>query len=508
MKRIRLFLPLLLLLFLLGCSSKILPLSSSLAIGIGPEEPNDLSFVAGTTVTIPLTLPETNPPTTLALSATPPLKASFDGRELTLTCDEPGDCSLNLTLQAEGYEPVSFSCRVRIDPPPLSLSVSEGDTGTISSLSLSRGETAVLTLHSEEGAVLSAESTGGCVASVDGNQLTVTAEEAGDGSVLLHASLPGWQDAELTLPVTVAAVPAELSVPAASLSALVGETVRLSCTIDPQGTLSVACDPRLSADVSGGTVSFQAAEPGNYQVDLTVEAPGDLPATQTIWISVSLPSVSLSVPASIELSAGGSITVPVSVTSGASVWVQASDGLSASIGTDGSLTVSASRQGSGTVTVGAELAGYQSATASIPVTVNISLPPASSRYQQEAREIAALVNEERAAHGLKALEYRASLDGLSQLRAREASEVWSHTRPDGRDFYTVFTDYGLVYRGTGENLFAANLLDTELAMEEWMNSPSHRANILLPDNAVDGISVGIVRGDDGDYYICQLFVAD
>ena len=41
-----------------------------------------------------------------------------------------------------------------------------------------------------------------------------------------------------------------------------------------------------------------------------------------------------------------------------------------------------------------------------------------------------------------------------------------------------------------------------------MDSADHRANILRKDSQVDGVAVGIYKGRDGDYYICQLFVAD
>lgn len=167
----------------------------------------------------------------------------------------------------------------------------------------------------------------------------------------------------------------------------------------PRGSFRPPGDPRLTASVSGGTVSFSAGQPGNYQVTLTVEAPGDLPSSKTVSVLYRLPSVSLSVPGSISLNAGESVSAQVTATPGASVWVSASEGLSASISADGTLTVSADRKGSGTLTVGAQLDGYQSASAEIPVTVGTALPPASSRYADEAQEIARLVNKERAANG-------------------------------------------------------------------------------------------------------------
>ena len=508
MKRIgRLLFLLILLLF--GCGPKEIVLDAPLAPGIGSGEPNNITITAGSTVSIPLTLPELKEDSQIEVFAQPPLSAEQKEDLLLISCGEPGRYPLTITLRAEGYRQLDVPCQVQVEPRPMKLAVLDEAGSPVQSVALARGETAVLTLAAEEGAVFSCSSAAEdspCGLRLEGDRLTITADRPGECSVPLRAFLDGWADAEFLLPVAVSAVPAELSVPKDSLSGLVGETLTLPCVIDSEGVLSASCDPRLTASVSGGTVSFSAGQPGNYQVTLTVEAPGDLPSSKTVSVLYRLPSVSLSVPGSISLNAGESVSAQVTATPGASVWVSASEELSASISADGTLTVSADRKGSGTLTVGAQLDGYQSASAEIPVTVGTALPPASSRYADEAQEIARLVNEERAVNGLKALTYRPVLEGLAQARARESSEYWSHTRPDGRMFNSIFSDYGLHYQGEGENLFASNVLDTGLAMEEWMNSPDHRANILRSN--IDGIAVGIVRSGDGDYYICQLFVTD
>ncbi len=393
-------------------------------------------------------------------------------------------------------------------PRPLPLSVLDADGSPVEAISLTRGQAARFTLVSEPGAVFQAVNpdASSCFAGVEGDVLTVTADRAQASSLLLRASLDGFADAEQALPITVTAIPAALSVPQKSLSGPVGSTLSLSCGIDPEGTLSVACDAALTATVSGGAVSFTSAQAGRYHAVLSVDAPGDLTAQETIEVIFEKPLVSLTVPGSVTLSAGDSTTVTISATPGASVWIETGGILSASITSDGQLTIRADQKGSGSVTVGASKEGYRDTSASIPVTVGVRLPDADSRYQSEARQIAQLVNAERAAHGLGALTYRESLEGLALLRAREASENWSHTRPDGRAFNTVFSDYDLHYIGTGENLFAANTFDLDLAMDEWMNSPDHRANILY--DGIDGIAVGIIQGSDGDYYYCQLFVTD
>jgi hypothetical protein len=59
----------------------------------------------------------------------------------------------------------------------------------------------------------------------------------------------------------------------------------------------------------------------------------------------------------------------------------------------------------------------------------------------------AKVNEIRMANGLSAVQYSASLETTSVVRANEITTKFSHTRPDGSDWYTVNAD--LQY---GENL--------------------------------------------------------
>lgn len=86
-------------------------------------------------------------------------------------------------------------------------------------------------------------------------------------------------------------------------------------------------------------------------------------------------------------------------------------------------------------------------------------------------EVYDLVNEYRAENGLGALVVDESLSGGATIRARESSEVWSHTRPDGSDWWTVDT------RLYGENLGYGYDTASEL-VNAWIASPSHNANLL------------------------------
>ena len=59
--------------------------------------------------------------------------------------------------------------------------------------------------------------------------------------------------------------------------------------------------------------------------------------------------------------------------------------------------------------------------------------------------ITELVNEHRAAAGLAPVKYSAKISKAAQVRAVEIEKSFSHTRPDGRYFSTVFAEHGISY---------------------------------------------------------------
>lgn len=94
---------------------------------------------------------------------------------------------------------------------------------------------------------------------------------------------------------------------------------------------------------------------------------------------------------------------------------------------------------------------------------------------QAAEEIVELVNIERKKAGLPPVKLSRELYRPAMIRAREIVKSFSHTRPNGLPFNSVF--YGITYRTVGENL-AAGQTSSEMVMQQWMDSPGHRANIL------------------------------
>lgn len=92
-------------------------------------------------------------------------------------------------------------------------------------------------------------------------------------------------------------------------------------------------------------------------------------------------------------------------------------------------------------------------------------------------QVAILVNIEREAAGLAPLIRDTEHQSLADTRAAEAVEYFSHTRPDGTKWYTVFDGSGINYSTIGENLASGHRTPAAV-MEGWMNSDGHRANIL------------------------------
>ncbi|MCR5591142.1 MAG: CAP domain-containing protein [Lachnospiraceae bacterium] len=114
-----------------------------------------------------------------------------------------------------------------------------------------------------------------------------------------------------------------------------------------------------------------------------------------------------------------------------------------------------------------------------------------------AMEASNLVNDERAAAGLDPLDWDINLETVSHVRAKECSQKFSHTRPSGKQWYTVNSKI----QG-GENL-AFGFDTAEDAVEAWMNSPTHRDNILFDE--FEKVAISIYQDDDGVCYWAQEY---
>ncbi len=116
--------------------------------------------------------------------------------------------------------------------------------------------------------------------------------------------------------------------------------------------------------------------------------------------------------------------------------------------------------------------------------LNVTVKPkkvAYSNYGTSSDSITAmlnLMNSKRAEAGLNPLSLGdANAQAAIGVRACEAAENVSHTRPDGRHYKTAFDDYGVTYSSPYEILtYSGSTVQDKF--DWWMSSSSHRADIL------------------------------
>lgn len=134
--------------------------------------------------------------------------------------------------------------------------------------------------------------------------------------------------------------------------------------------------------------------------------------------------------------------------------------------------------------------------------LNVWLPLQSSRpatlaYATEMSHSGLLTatNSQRAGHGRSALSLNSKLNAAAQAKANDmvARNYWSHNTPDGQEPWVFFDAQGYVYKKAGENL-AYGFATSEATVIGWMNSPSHKANLL--DSAFSEVGFGFANGQD------------
>lgn len=108
-------------------------------------------------------------------------------------------------------------------------------------------------------------------------------------------------------------------------------------------------------------------------------------------------------------------------------------------------------------------------------------------------EVIRLTNEKRAQNGLSALTTNSTLSQAAVAKGNDmlAKGYWAHFAPDGTSPWSFFLSFGYKYRYAGENL-ARDFSNPQTAVEAWMNSPTHRDNILNPNYR--DIGIGVVEG--------------
>ncbi|MEF9881257.1 CAP domain-containing protein [Streptomyces sp. P9-A4] len=120
-----------------------------------------------------------------------------------------------------------------------------------------------------------------------------------------------------------------------------------------------------------------------------------------------------------------------------------------------------------------------------------------ARYVQE---VVALANAERAKAGCGPLRAEIRLRAAAQAHADDmaARDYYEHDSPEGRDAGDRMSGAGYAWSTWGENIHRGPKTP-ERAMEDWMDSPGHRANIL--NCSFKDIGVGVTLTANGPWWV-------
>jgi uncharacterized protein YkwD len=140
----------------------------------------------------------------------------------------------------------------------------------------------------------------------------------------------------------------------------------------------------------------------------------------------------------------------------------------------------------------------------------LAITPASEKakpFQNTKDEItiAELTNQERKKDGKPALVLSAALSKVARAHSENMARQgkMEHTL-DKKDVFERLEDAKLDYEVAGENIaFGEPDIAMKKIMKLWMESASHRKNILYKD--FTEIGVGVARAKNGDLYFTQVF---
>lgn len=146
--------------------------------------------------------------------------------------------------------------------------------------------------------------------------------------------------------------------------------------------------------------------------------------------------------------------------------------------------------------------GYNASEDDLKVDTE-SVAVANRAYYEE---VLRLVNEIRAEAGVGPLKLDDSLCKASTMRALEMgySDTFSHTRPDGRQCFSVLSYYNISHSSAGENIAAGYTSPAEV-VEGWKNSEGHYANMI--GASFTKLGVGYFNSEIGGWgnYWVQMF---
>lgn len=128
----------------------------------------------------------------------------------------------------------------------------------------------------------------------------------------------------------------------------------------------------------------------------------------------------------------------------------------------------------------------------------------SNGLTQDELETFNLINSKRTAAGLPALKIDAELQNVARAKAKDMVDknYFSHNSPTYGSPFEMMKSFGISYKTAGENI-AGNSSNSG-AVNAWMNSEGHKANILNSSYNYTGLAV-VSSPKYGKIYV-QMFI--
>lgn len=128
----------------------------------------------------------------------------------------------------------------------------------------------------------------------------------------------------------------------------------------------------------------------------------------------------------------------------------------------------------------------------------------NSELTKDEKDVLDMINQKRVEAGLQALQLDDELQNTCRIKAIEMVEkdYFSHQSPTYGSPFEMLKQEGIIYKVAGENI--AGNSENDKAIEAWMNSENHRANILNKSYNYTGIAV-VNSPKYGKIYV-QLFI--
>lgn len=123
-----------------------------------------------------------------------------------------------------------------------------------------------------------------------------------------------------------------------------------------------------------------------------------------------------------------------------------------------------------------------------------STPQQSDNSSQSVQQVLDLVNQERTKEGLNPLSLNSDLSKMALAKAKDMydNDYFDHQSPTYGSPFDMMKSFGITYNTAGENI-AEGQTTAEEVMNQWMNSPDHRANIL--DSSFAEIGIGFYNNE-------------